>query len=338
MQEAIRHPTVQSEETDALTAAALRAEAWSGESFLHPGEDAASVLAEGHARRRALDAALLEVEAGRRSPSPEWKVNYALMLGLERVLTDRPPRLASGTELRRHQIDALAGMLAELIARHEEEAENGNGNGNAVQLEERTEEEEVFEEEIVAEDEEVEAEGEARSRRARLGRRPRRCQALPLPPPDGLREDDRRRRLRRGRQDDGRPHPHAPAPAREPVHDRPDHGGLRRAPARRRPARPRAAPREPDHDSDVRVVRAPRRLALAQGVPAGHLRRGAHRARRQDELRHPAADRADLHRHDGDRAADRQAGLGRLPGLGRRPAPGRCRAPGPDRAAALPPR
>jgi ribonuclease E len=162
MQEAIRHPTVQSEETDALTAAALRAEAWSGESFLHPGEDAASVLAEGHARRGALDAALLEMDAGRRSPTPEWKVNYALMLGLERVLTDRPPRLASGTELRRHQIDALAGMLAELIARHEEEAENGNGNGNgnAVQLEERTEEGEDFEEEIVAEDEDADAAGE----------------------------------------------------------------------------------------------------------------------------------------------------------------------------------
>ncbi|HXV95402.1 MAG TPA: DEAD/DEAH box helicase family protein [Gaiellaceae bacterium] len=113
-----------------MTAAALRAEAWSGESFLHPGEEAADVLAEGRARRRALDAALAELEAGRRSPSPEWKVDYALMLGLERVLTDKPPRLASGTELRRHQIDALAGMLAELIARHEEEAENENGNGN----------------------------------------------------------------------------------------------------------------------------------------------------------------------------------------------------------------
>ena len=73
MQEAIHHPTVQSEETVAFTAAALRAEAWSGESFLHPGEDAASVLAEGHARRRALDAAQLEMEAGRRSPSPEWR-------------------------------------------------------------------------------------------------------------------------------------------------------------------------------------------------------------------------------------------------------------------------
>ncbi len=111
-------------------AAALRAEAWSGEAFLHPGEDAAEVLAEGRARRRALDAALAEIEAGLHSPSREWKVEYALMLGLERVLTDKPPRLASGTELRRHQIDALAGMLAELIARHEEEAEAENGNGN----------------------------------------------------------------------------------------------------------------------------------------------------------------------------------------------------------------
>jgi ribonuclease E len=145
MQEAIDHPTVQSEETNALTAAALRVEAWSGESFLHPGEDAADVLAEGRARRRALDAALAEMEAGRRSPSSTWKVDYALMLGLERVLTDKPPRLASGTELRRHQIDALAGMLAELIARHEEEAENGNGK-----QEDRIEEEE----------EELEEEGE----------------------------------------------------------------------------------------------------------------------------------------------------------------------------------
>jgi ribonuclease E len=149
MQEAIDHPTVPSEETDALTAAALRAEAWSGESFLHPGEDAAEVLAEGRARRRALDAALAEMEAGRRSPSSAWKVEYALMLGLERVLTDKPPRLASGTELRRHQIDALAGMLAELIARHEQEAEAENGNGNG-KHEDRVEED----------DDELDEEGE----------------------------------------------------------------------------------------------------------------------------------------------------------------------------------
>ena len=185
MQEAIHHPTVQSEETDALTAAALRAEAWSGESILHSGESAADVLAEGHARRRALDAALLEMDTGRRSPSPEWKVNYALMLGLERVLTDRPPRLASGTELRRHQIDALAGMLAELIARHEDEAENGNGDGNGhpVQLEERTDEEEDFEEEAGPDegsDEEEVAEADAPGRtRARSGAS---ASATPRPP------------------------------------------------------------------------------------------------------------------------------------------------------------
>ena len=49
--------------------------------------------------------------------SPEWKVEFALLLGLERVLAEESPHLASGTELRRHQIDALAGMLTELISR-----------------------------------------------------------------------------------------------------------------------------------------------------------------------------------------------------------------------------
>ncbi|HEY7562307.1 MAG TPA: DEAD/DEAH box helicase family protein, partial [Gaiellaceae bacterium] len=142
-----------------MAAAALRAGAWAGEVFLHPGEDPAEVLADGRARRRALDAALAEMDAGRKSPSHEWKVDYALMLGLERVLTDHPPRLASGTELRRHQIDALAGMLAELIARHEEEAENGNGIGhaNGSPVEERAEEDEEDVDEIAAEEDEGDA-------------------------------------------------------------------------------------------------------------------------------------------------------------------------------------
>jgi superfamily II DNA or RNA helicase len=70
-----------------------------------------------------------EIEAGRPKPSPEWKVEYGLMLGLERVLAEQPPHLASGTELRRHQVDALAGMLTELISSHEKH-QNGNGNGN----------------------------------------------------------------------------------------------------------------------------------------------------------------------------------------------------------------
>ena len=147
MQEAIEHPTVPSEEADGLAAAALRAEPWAGEPFLRPGETPAEVLAEGRARRRALDDALAEMEAGRRTPSPAWKVRYALMLGLERVLADQPARLASGTELRRHQIDALAGMLAELISRHEQTPENGNGQA-------------LVEEEVVPDEDEEPDEGE----------------------------------------------------------------------------------------------------------------------------------------------------------------------------------
>jgi superfamily II DNA or RNA helicase len=142
MQEAIEHSTVAAVEVDGLAAAARRAEAWAGEPFLHSDENPAEALAEGRARRRALDDALAEIEAGRRTPSPEWKIRYALMLGLERVLADHPPRLASGTELRRHQIDALAGMLTELISRHEDAPENGNGQAVA----EEEEEEEEFEE------------------------------------------------------------------------------------------------------------------------------------------------------------------------------------------------
>jgi superfamily II DNA or RNA helicase len=112
-----------------LRADALRAEAWAGEPFLRTDEDPEAVLAPSTARRHALDDALAEIEAGNKMPSSEWKVRYALMLGLERVLSERPPRLASGTELRRHQVDALAGMLTELIAAVQK-SENGNGNGH----------------------------------------------------------------------------------------------------------------------------------------------------------------------------------------------------------------
>ena len=44
----------------------------------------------------------------------------------------------------------------------------------------------------------------------------------------------------------------------------------------------RTAAVEPDHDPDLRVVRAPRRRDRARRVPARDLRRGAHRARRED--------------------------------------------------------
>jgi ribonuclease E len=111
-----------------MRADALRAETWAGEPFLRVDEDPEAALAPGTARRRALDDAFAEIEAGNSSPSSAWKVRYALMLGLERVLSEKPPKLASGVELRRHQIDALAGMLTELIAAVQK-SENGNGNG-----------------------------------------------------------------------------------------------------------------------------------------------------------------------------------------------------------------
>jgi ribonuclease E len=118
---------------DDLVADARKAGDWAGEPLLHNGEDPAQVLAAGTARRNALDAALSEMEAGRETPSSQWKVDFALMLGLERVLSEKPPRLASGTELRRHQVDALAGMLTELIAANQRQAEeplHGNGTAN----------------------------------------------------------------------------------------------------------------------------------------------------------------------------------------------------------------
>ncbi len=139
MQEAIPQPTGQPEAADPVVASALRAEAWAGEPFLREGEDPAVALGEGTARRRALDDAVAEMDAGLAAPSSKWKVRYGLLLGLERVLAEPEPRTAAGTALRRHQVDALAGMLTELIAasqRYDEVAANGNGNGHTATAEE----------------------------------------------------------------------------------------------------------------------------------------------------------------------------------------------------------
>ncbi|MBA3475467.1 MAG: hypothetical protein H0T10_01780, partial [Actinobacteria bacterium] len=158
MSEAILQPTLTSDAADGLKADALRAQDWAGEPFLHPGEDTAKVLAPGTARRAALDDALAEIESGRATPSSHWKVRFGFLLGLERALSSKPPATAAGTELRKHQIDALAGMLTELIAasqRQAEEAENGNGHA-----EPELEPEEPEEADFFGEDElEEEAEG-----------------------------------------------------------------------------------------------------------------------------------------------------------------------------------
>src|SRR5215207_7248535 len=152
MQETTKQRTA-SPAADELVTVATRATDWAGEPLLHNGEEPTDVLAPGTSRRRALDEAIAEIEAGRKEPSSEWKVRFGLMLGLERVLSERPPHLASGTELRRHQVDALAGMLTELIAANQREDEelNGNGNGYAETAAEPDEDE----------DEDMTAEGDA---------------------------------------------------------------------------------------------------------------------------------------------------------------------------------
>jgi ribonuclease E len=145
MHEAELTPALASGPEDELIEAARRAEKWFGEPFLHADEDPEIALGPGTARRAALDDALAEIEAGNERPSARWEVRYGLMLGLERVLQATPVRTAAGTELRRHQVDALAGMLTELIAATQRAAdENGNaenGRGNGVVAEAELEEE-----------------------------------------------------------------------------------------------------------------------------------------------------------------------------------------------------
>jgi len=150
MSEAILNPTLTSDASSDLTRDAVRAQEWAGEPFLHPGEDPAEALAPGTARRSALDEALAEIAKGLHDPSPSWKVRFGLLLGLERVLSSKPPVTAAGTELRKHQIDALAGMLTELIAANQRQADDMNANGTA---EAELETDEVEEDELEAADE-----------------------------------------------------------------------------------------------------------------------------------------------------------------------------------------
>src|SRR6188768_242927 len=92
-----------------------RAAAFAHEPFLLDGEGP-EALAPGTARRRALDMALAELDAGAESPSLEWRRAFSLLLGLERLLADERPTLRDGAELNAHQVDALSGTLTELMA------------------------------------------------------------------------------------------------------------------------------------------------------------------------------------------------------------------------------
>jgi superfamily II DNA or RNA helicase len=95
-----------------------RAAEFAREPFLLDGEGP-EALAPGTARRRAMDAALKEIDAGAGYPSIEWRRDFSLLLGLERFLADEPPKLRDGAELNPHQVDALSGTLAELMAQQQ---------------------------------------------------------------------------------------------------------------------------------------------------------------------------------------------------------------------------
>ncbi len=150
------------------------------------------------------------------------------MLGLERVLTEDPARTAAGTELRRHQVDALAGMLAELIASTQRAAdENGNGNGHRRERRERAE---------------VELDEERRRRLRRRLRRGRRSSSRSsrAPDPGAVRRYRFRHPTASGKtiaaagfveaaRAPRRPHPDPPPAPRLAVQSRPHDRGLRRA-------------------------------------------------------------------------------------------------------------
>jgi len=104
-----------------------RAEKFVRDRFLHEGEDAAVALAPGSPRRAALELALAELGAGAKHPSTAWRRDYSLLLGLERLLSEDEPKLADGTVLSSHQVDALSGTLTALLAEAQRTGENGNG-------------------------------------------------------------------------------------------------------------------------------------------------------------------------------------------------------------------
>ena len=117
------------EATEALSSADIeRVHEFTREPILLEGESPEDV-APSTARRLAVDAALAEIEDGADEPSMEWRQDFSLLLGLERVLAEDPPTLKDGAELNEHQVDALSGTLLALTTELEKPGANGEGNG-----------------------------------------------------------------------------------------------------------------------------------------------------------------------------------------------------------------
>jgi hypothetical protein len=112
-------------------AAIARAEVFTREQYVYDGESLEEALAPGSARRRALDAALAELEDGAKQPSVQWRRKFSLLLGLERLLSQEEPHLADDAVLSAHQVDALSGTLTALLAEAQRNGSNGRANGKA---------------------------------------------------------------------------------------------------------------------------------------------------------------------------------------------------------------
>ncbi len=178
--------------------------------------------------------------------------------------------------------------------------------------------------------------GRGRGRGHRRGPRgPERRQALLVRARDRRRQDGRRGRLRRGLPHRRHPDPHPPPQPRGPVPRRAARPWVREA-HRARAARARGHAQRSGDGRDLPVVR-PQRGQHLRRVLDRHLRRGAHRAGREDLGRDPRLDRPGVRRHDGHGCSDRPPRHRPLPDadLALRPRAGR--APWRHLAAALRP-
>src|SRR5437763_10296718 len=110
-------------------AAIARAELFTRERFVYDGESLEDALSPGSARRRALDAAVAEIDDGGKQPSIGWRRMFSLLLGLERLLSEEEPHLVDGTVLSAHQVDALSGTLTALLAEAQRNGSSSNGAG-----------------------------------------------------------------------------------------------------------------------------------------------------------------------------------------------------------------
>ena len=96
-----------------------RAEKLVRERFLHEGEDPAqsrSRPARPAGARSTWRSPSSRRTPRRKHPSTAWRREFSLLLGLERLLSEEEPKLADGTVLSAHQVDALSGTLTALLA------------------------------------------------------------------------------------------------------------------------------------------------------------------------------------------------------------------------------